>query len=51
MLETRFSNAYKAKVTVVGPVVQIDGLEIGFKRSSRPNGSDTANWNFKDCKP
>jgi hypothetical protein len=48
LFEKRFSAAYKAKVSVVRPVAQIEGLDIGFKRSSRPNGSDLPSWDFQD---
>ena len=48
LCERRFSHAYKADITVVRPVVQIKGLDISFKRASRPNGSDSANWDFQD---
>jgi hypothetical protein len=51
LLETRYSHAYKAEVAAVRPVVQIDGLDIGFRRSSRPNGSDLPNWDFRDDEP
>lgn len=51
LCEKRYSNAYKAEVTAVRPVAQIDGLEIGFKRASRPNGSDAPSWDFTDIEP
>lgn len=41
-----YSAAYKADVTVVRPVVEIDGVEIGFSRASRPNGTDAPTWDF-----
>ncbi|CAK7206203.1 hypothetical protein SEUCBS139899_008990 [Sporothrix eucalyptigena] len=44
ILEKWTSKAYGYDVTVVKPVAQIDGLELGFKRASRPNGTDEANW-------
>ena len=46
--ETWYSKAYGAKVCVVRPVNQIEGIVIGFERGSRPNGSDQANWLFAD---
>jgi hypothetical protein len=48
LMEKRYSLAYKAKVSAVRPVAQIDGLDIGFKRASRPNGSDAPSWDFSD---
>lgn len=44
MLDRWQSAAYGAEVVVVQPVVQIEGLELGFVRASRPNGSDEAGW-------
>ncbi|KAK2768869.1 hypothetical protein FQN54_000729 [Arachnomyces sp. PD_36] len=41
-----YSSAYNADVTVVRPVADIEGLEIGFRRASRPNGSDAPTWDF-----
>lgn len=41
-----YSAAYKADVTAVGPVAEIEGAEIGFKRASRPNGTDAPTWDF-----
>ncbi len=41
-----FSNAYGADIRIVKPVVEISGVEIGFQRASRPNGSDVASWDF-----
>ncbi|KAK2028575.1 CoA-transferase family III [Colletotrichum zoysiae] len=40
------SKGYRAEVEVVRPVVEIEGLDIGFKRASRPNGTDEASWDF-----
>ncbi|KLU92900.1 hypothetical protein MAPG_11755 [Magnaporthiopsis poae ATCC 64411] len=44
MTERWRSAAYGAEVTVVQPVVRLDGVEFGFARASRPNGSDEATW-------
>ncbi len=44
--ETWYSASYKADVCVVSPVVEIEGVEIGFRRGSRPNGSDRPSWDF-----
>ncbi|KAE8452577.1 hypothetical protein EG329_013836 [Mollisiaceae sp. DMI_Dod_QoI] len=37
---------YRQEVEVVKPVVEIEGVDIGWKRGSRPNGSDEASWEF-----
>lgn len=47
-LDHWYSNAYKHDVEAVLPVVEIEGLDISFKRSSRPNGSDQPSWDFGD---
>lgn len=47
-LDHWYSNAYKKDVEAVKPVVEIDGLDISFKRASRPNGSDQPTWDFGD---
>lgn len=44
--ETWYSEKFGCEISVVKPVVEIKGLDIGFMRSSRPNGSDEATWNF-----
>jgi hypothetical protein len=44
--ERWYSEKYGCEISVVKPVVEIDGLEVGFVRSSRPNGSDEATWDF-----
>ncbi|KAK4996174.1 hypothetical protein LTR66_004147 [Elasticomyces elasticus] len=44
--ETWYSKGYGANVRVVKPVVDISGIEIGFQRGSRPNGTDEASWDF-----
>lgn len=46
LCETWYSEGYKADVVTVKPVVEIEGVEIGFKRASRPNGSDYPTWDF-----
>ena len=46
--ETWYSKSYGADVCVVKPVVQIDGVYIGFQRGSRLNGSDRPSWVFED---
>lgn len=46
--ETWYSKGYNADVRVVKPVVDISGIEIGFQRGSRPNGTDGASWDFAD---
>ncbi|KAL9562516.1 hypothetical protein ACKAV7_013599 [Fusarium commune] len=47
-VEKWYSNAYKAEVEAVPPVVEIQGLEVGFRRASRPNGADKPTWDFGD---
>lgn len=44
--ETWWCENYGEDVSVVRPVVEIEGLEIGFVRGSRPNGMDAASWEF-----
>jgi hypothetical protein len=44
--ERWYSDKYGCKISVVKPVAEIEGLDVGFVRSSRPNGSDEATWNF-----
>lgn len=46
LLDHWYADKYKADVEAVNPVVQIEGLEIGFQRASRPNGSDSPTWEF-----
>ncbi|PNP51724.1 hypothetical protein THARTR1_07721 [Trichoderma harzianum] len=43
-LDKWYADKYKAEVHAVKPVVEIEGLELGFRRASRPNGSDEAKW-------
>ncbi|KAF5587291.1 CAIB BAIF family enzyme [Fusarium pseudoanthophilum] len=45
-VEKWYSDAYKAEVEAVPPVVEIEGLEVGFRRASRPNGADKPTWDF-----
>lgn len=44
LTEKWFSKAYGADVEVVKPVAVVEGVENGFVRASRPNGSDRAVW-------
>ena len=44
--ETWYSEKYGEDVCAVKPVVEIEGIEIGFQRGSRPNGSDKPTWDF-----
>ncbi|KEY64155.1 hypothetical protein S7711_03449 [Stachybotrys chartarum IBT 7711] len=37
---------YNNKVSVVKPVAEIDGLDVSFKRATRPNGQDRPSWDF-----
>ncbi|KAK2751125.1 hypothetical protein FQN57_000200 [Myotisia sp. PD_48] len=50
LFETWYSGAYGTDVTVVRPVAEIEGLKLGFKRASRPNGTDAPTWDFGDEK-
>ncbi|KAM5354671.1 hypothetical protein ACJ41O_001318 [Fusarium nematophilum] len=45
-LDRWYSKAYDAEVQAVVPVVEIEGVELGFRRASRPNGTDGATWEF-----
>lgn len=45
-LDHWYSAAYGQRVAAVKPVVNIEGLEVGFVRANRPNGSDKATWQF-----
>lgn len=45
-LERWQSAAYGREVKVVSPVVDIDKIEVGFSRASRPNGTDRPSWTF-----
>lgn len=42
--ETWWSEGYNADVKVVGQVADIEGVETGYYRGSRPNGSDAPSW-------
>lgn len=42
--ERWFSERYGEEIEVVKPVAQIEGVDTGFVRASRPNGSDRASW-------
>ncbi|GJD04475.1 CoA-transferase family III [Colletotrichum higginsianum] len=44
--ERWYAKGYGAEIEVVRPVVEMDGVDIGFRRASRPNGSDEASWEF-----
>lgn len=46
--EKWYSNGYKAEVSVIKPVPQIEGIEMSYKRASRPNGADKPEWVFKE---
>jgi hypothetical protein len=41
-----YSAAYKADVTAVRPVTEIERVDVGFSRASRPNGTDAPTWEF-----
>lgn len=45
-LDHWYSGAYRANISAVLPVVEVEGLDISFKRASRPNGSDDPSWDF-----
>ncbi|KAF5024571.1 hypothetical protein F66182_3334 [Fusarium sp. NRRL 66182] len=47
-VEKWYSKAYQADVEAVPPVVEIEGVDVGFRRASRPNGSDRPTWDFGD---
>ncbi|KAK4986750.1 hypothetical protein LTR66_007783 [Elasticomyces elasticus] len=40
------SKGWNAEVSVIKPVASVEGLELSFKRASRPNGSDEPGWEF-----
>lgn len=44
--EAWHSNAYGTDLVAVRPVVEIEDVEIGFSRASRPNGTDAPTWDF-----
>ncbi|KAJ9254364.1 hypothetical protein DTO212C5_9242 [Paecilomyces variotii] len=43
-VEKWWSKGYNADIEVVRPIAEIDGIETGFVRASRPNGTDNASW-------
>ncbi|KAL2014657.1 hypothetical protein VTN00DRAFT_2182 [Thermoascus crustaceus] len=43
-VEKWYSKAYGADIEVVRPVAEIEGVDTGFVRASRPNGSDRPSW-------
>ncbi|KAM0346213.1 hypothetical protein ACHAPU_005636 [Fusarium lateritium] len=45
-VEKWYSDAYQAEVEAVLPVVDIEGVDVGFRRASRPNGADKPSWDF-----
>ncbi|KAJ6441092.1 LOW QUALITY PROTEIN: CAIB/BAIF family enzyme [Purpureocillium lavendulum] len=49
-LDRWHSAGYGAEVSAVLPVVQMEGVDIGFRRASRPNGTDEASWDFSGDK-
>ncbi|KAJ4862583.1 coA-transferase family III domain-containing protein [Trichoderma breve] len=49
-LDKWYADKYKAEVHAVKPVAEIEGLELGFRRASRPNGSDEAKWEVSEEK-
>jgi hypothetical protein len=42
------SAKWKGDIQVVSPVASIEGIDVGFRRAGRPNGSDKAEWVFED---
>lgn len=44
LTERWLSRAYNADIEVVRPVARIDGVDNTFVRASRPNGTDSPNW-------
>lgn len=47
LLDRWIAQKYGGKeVCAIRPVVEIEGVVTGFERSSRPNGSDEATWDF-----
>ena len=45
--ERWYSAKFGCEIEVVKPVAEIEGLDVGFVRGSRPNGSDEATWEFR----
>ena len=48
LCEAWYSDKYRADVVAVGPVVEVEGIRVGFQRASRPNGSDPLDWDFSN---
>ncbi|PKS05382.1 hypothetical protein jhhlp_008757 [Lomentospora prolificans] len=46
IFEKWFSEKYNAEIVAVRPVVELEGALVEFQRASRPNGSDSASWDF-----
>lgn len=47
LTEIWYSHHYGADVEVVRPVAEIEGVENGFARATRPNGADASpSWDF-----
>ena len=46
ILQAHCSKGFGAVVQTVRPVVQIEGIDNSFQRSTRPNGSDPPSWDF-----
>jgi hypothetical protein len=44
LTEKWYSHSYKAEIEVARPVVDIEDVESGFVRASRPNGTDKPCW-------
>ena len=49
-LDRWYSASYQREVKVVRPVVEVEKVDIGFRRATRPNGSDEASWDFSNDK-
>lgn len=45
-LDTWYSAKYKQEVKAVLPVAEIENVQVGFSRASRPNGTDEPTWDF-----
>lgn len=41
-----YAAKYNADIEAVSPVAEIQDMDVGFERASRPNGSDAATWDF-----
>ena len=42
--ERWWSGGYKAEVEVIRAVARVEGVDNGFMRASRPNGTDVGGW-------